>query len=119
MADWLYFVLIVLGMALATVLTRSAFLLLPIRWQPPPAALEALKYAPIAAIAAIVAPDLIAWRANNDSNTASAALNPKLIAAVFAALIHWKYRNMLLTIACGMAAFWALRYLLPLIPRLV
>jgi branched-subunit amino acid transport protein len=119
MADWLYFVLVVLGMALATVLTRSAFLLLPTRWQLPPAALEALKYAPIAAIAAIVLPDLIAWRPNTDSNIASAVFNPKLIAAVFAALIHWKYRNMLLTIACGMAAFWALRYLLPLIPRLV
>ncbi len=110
MADWLYFVLVVLGMAAATVLTRSAFLLLPTRWQLPLAALAALRYAPIAAIAAIIAPDLIAWRPAQTGFHLGDVLNPKFVAAALAAGIHWRFANMLLTIASGMAVFLGLRY---------
>jgi branched-subunit amino acid transport protein len=110
MADWFYFGWVVLGMISATVFTRSAFLLLPTRWQLSSGTLSALRYAPIAAIAAIVAPDLITWRPTNASFHVSDALNPKLIAALIAAGIHWRYTNMLLSIAVGMSAFWGLRY---------
>jgi branched-subunit amino acid transport protein len=108
--DWLYFVTVLVGMVCATVFTRSAFLLLPNRWQLSPAALAALRYAPIAAIAAIVAPDLITWRAGQGALHISDVLNYKLLAALIGALTHWRFANMLLSIAVGMAAFWALRF---------
>lgn len=114
MADWFYFGLVLLGMISATVFTRSAFLLLPNRWQLSSGTLAALRYAPIAAIAAIVAPDLITWRPTNASFHLSDMLNPKLIAAFIAAGIHWRYANMLLSIAVGMTAFWGLRYVVGL-----
>jgi branched-subunit amino acid transport protein len=110
MADWFYFGLVVLGMVGATVFTRSAFLLLPIRWQLSSGALVALRYAPIAAIAAIVAPDLITWRPTGASFQVTDVFNPKLISALIAAAVHWRHANMLLSIIVGMAAFWGLRY---------
>ncbi len=112
--DGLYFAVVLIGMVAATVLTRSAFLLLPTRWQLPPAVLSALRYAPIAAIAAIVAPDLIQWRAISVSVEPATLMTPKLLAALLAGLIHWRYANMLLTITAGMATFWLLRYVLSL-----
>ena len=121
--DWFYFSLVLIGMVAATVFTRSAFLLLPARLQLPPAVLAGLLYAPIAAIAAIIAPELIAWRwtvvgaapssAVQASALASAPfwLHPKLLAAAVASAVHWRFANMLLTIAVGMVAFWLLRSL--------
>jgi branched-subunit amino acid transport protein len=114
MADWFYFALVVLGMVGATVFTRSAFLLLPSRWQLSSGTLAALRYAPIAAIAAIVAPDLITWRPTSSGFFVTDVLNPKLIAALIAAVIHWRYANMLLSIAVGMSVFWGLRYVVSL-----
>jgi branched-subunit amino acid transport protein len=110
MADWFYFVWVVIGMASATVLTRSAFLLLPERWQLSARVLLALRYAPMAAIAAIITPDLINWRPMQSAFLLSEVLNPKLLAALMAAVAHWRYANMLLSMAVGMTAFWACRY---------
>ena len=112
--DWFYFTVVLVGLVCATLFTRSAFLLLPTRWQLPPSALAALKYAPIAAIAAIVVTDLIAWRPAQGGFQYSDVLNPKLIAALIGAWVHWRYANMLLSIAIGMGAFWGLRYALGL-----
>jgi branched-subunit amino acid transport protein len=108
--DWLYFGAVLLGLVAATVLPRSAFLLLPSRWQLPPAILEALRYAPIAAIAAIVVPDLMAWRPAQQGFTLTSVLSIKLMAAVLGAALHLRYANMLLTLAGGMSVFWLLRW---------
>jgi branched-subunit amino acid transport protein len=110
MADWFYFVWVVVGMASATVLTRSAFLLLPQRWQLSSRVLIALRYAPMAAIAAIITPDLITWRPMQSEFALNALFSPKLLAALMAAIVHWRFANMLLSMAVGMFAFWALRY---------
>lgn len=116
-SDWIYFLLVLMGLVCATLLPRCAFLLLPSRWQLPPAALEALRYAPLAAIAAIIAPDLIAWRSGGGAVAQTASVlgmasvfSVKSIAALFAAALHWRFANMLLTIAGGMAVFWLLRW---------
>ena len=109
MADWVHFGLIVFGMICATVFTRSAFLLLPTRWQLSQGTLAALRYAPMAAIAAIVVPDLISWRPAQAELQLTDVLSPKLISATIAAVVHWRYANMLLSIAVGMSVFWGLR----------
>jgi len=99
---WLTIVLL----ALATVLTRSSFFMLastrlPARLQ------QALRYAPAAALAAIVVPDLVL-----NGGTASASIdwtNPRLLAGTGAALFFLATRHLLGTIVVGMLLFTLLR----------
>ena len=95
-------------LALATVLTRSSFFMLastrmPARLQ------QALRYAPAAALAAIVLPDLVL----NGGATATAAAidwtNPRLLAGAGATLFFLATRHLLGTIVVGMALFTAIR----------
>jgi branched-subunit amino acid transport protein len=98
---WLSFVLI----GLATVLPRSSFIVLGSRVRLPPVVQRALRYAPAAALAAIVAPDVLVVSGE------FAPLNPKLagvIAAVAAALL---WRNPWLPFIAGMAVLLGLRSL--------
>lgn len=93
-------------LALATVLTRSSFFMLaatrmPARLQ------QALRYAPAAALAAIVLPDLV-W--NGGAATATIDwTNPRLLAGAGATLFFLATRHLLGTIVVGMALFTALR----------
>lgn len=57
-----------------------------------------LRFVPPAAFAALVSPELVGGAA------ARAPVNPRFVAAAVAALVAWKTRNVLLTIASGMAA---------------
>jgi len=98
---WLTIVLL----ALATVLTRSSFFLLastrmPARLQ------QALRYAPAAALAAIVLPDLVL---NGGAATAIDWANPRLLAGAGATLFFLATRHLLGTIVVGMALFTAIR----------
>lgn len=64
-----------------------------------------LRFVPIAALTALVWPDLL---------TAHGAISigePRLIAGVAAACVAWKTRNTLLTIAVGMLLLWAIQWL--------
>ena len=93
-------------LALATVLTRSSFFLLastrmPARLQ------QALRYAPAAALAAIVLPDLVL-----NGGVAATPIdwaNPRLLAGVGATLFFLSTRHLLGTIVVGMALFTAIR----------
>ena len=98
---WLIFVLI----GLATTLPRASFIVLGNRVQLPPVLQRALRYAPAAALAAIVAPDLLVVDGSVD------LINAKLgggIAAVGAALLS---RNPWLPFIVGMAVLHGLRQL--------
>ncbi len=98
---WLIFVLI----GLATTLPRASFIVLGNRVQLPPVLQRALRYAPAAALAAIVAPDLLVVNGSVD------VINAKLgggIAAVAAALLS---RNPWLPFVVGMAVLHGLRQL--------
>lgn len=98
---WVIFVLI----GLATTLPRASFIVLGNRVQLPPVLQRALRYAPAAALAAIVAPDLLVVNGSVD------VINAKLgggIAAVTAALLS---RNPWLPFVVGMAVLHGLRQL--------
>lgn len=98
---WVIFVLI----GLATTLPRASFIVLGNRVQLPPVLQRALRYAPAAALAAIVAPDLLVVNGSVD------VINAKLgggIAAVAAALLS---RNPWLPFVVGMAVLHGLRQL--------
>ena len=92
----------ILGAAVLTYATRFAGLGLGKR-QPPPVAKRFLGYVPIAAFAAIIAPDL----AVGGSETAS-----RLIGATIAAVAVYRFGKLWACIAAGMAVYWLVRWLM-------
>jgi branched-subunit amino acid transport protein len=95
----------IVGLALVTVLTRS-LLLLPREEVPMPAWVKrALKYAPLAALVAIVVPEVLLTRGVLIATLADARL---IGAAVGLAYYFWK-RGILGTIVTGMLVFLPLR----------
>ncbi|MCK6388052.1 MAG: AzlD domain-containing protein [Zoogloea sp.] len=96
---WLTFILI----GLATLLPRSSFIVLGQRASLPEAVQKALRYAPAAALAAIVVPDVVLV------NGAPDVFNPKLGAAIAAVLAVSLSRNPWLPFIAGMAVLWGLR----------
>lgn len=95
---------------LATLVSRCLVFLFADRLRLPPLAQHALRYAPAAAMAAIVLPDLL---------TAPGGLpdpswhNPKLMAGLAAAAFYLLTRHMLGMIAVGMLLFGLLRVVFP------
>lgn len=93
-------------LALATVLTRSSFFMLA-STRMPARVQQALRYAPAAALAAIVLPDLVL-----NGGGAGAAIdwtNPRLLAGAGATLFFLATRHLLGTIVVGMVLFTAIR----------
>ncbi len=98
-------VITILGLALITVLTRG-FFLLPEREVPIPAWLrEALRHAPLAALVAVVVPEIVMTQ----GRLISTWQDPRLFAAAAGALWFWRQRGILGTIVCGTAVLLALR----------
>ena len=68
--------------------------------------LKALRFVPITVLPAIILPELFLR-----NNTLALSLqNPRWIAGILAAIVAWRTRNVLLTIAVGMVALWALEF---------
>lgn len=101
---WLTIILL----TVATIVTRSSFFLLGHAVKLPPKVQHALRYAPAAALAAIVAPDLV--MANGALQLTWA--NPKLLAGIGAAAFFLTTRHLLGTIIVGMALYSLLRVML-------
>ena len=95
----------ILGLALATLLTRS-FFLLPDRELPLPAWLrQGLRYAPLAALAAVVAPEIVLTQGHLIATWRDARV---YAVAVGMAYFVWR-RGILGTIVAGTAVMLALR----------
>lgn len=95
-------------MFVATVVTRSSFFMLGDAVKLPGWARHALRYAPAAALAATIAPDLL-MMPDASGNLVVTLMNPKLIAGAGAAAFFIIKRHMLGTIMVGMALFTILR----------
>ena len=95
----IWIVMIVVG--LLTFLIRLSFILLLERWEPPQVVRSALRYVPVAALTAIIVPELLVVNESLDFSLG----NARLIAGVIAALVAWRSKNALWTIAAGMAVF--------------
>jgi len=91
---------LIAGMAVVAFLARAVFILPGSHLRLPPTAERVLRYAPAAALVAIIVPDLAyahgVWAVSID--------NPRLIGGVAAFAIAAATRSILLTIACGMVA---------------
>jgi branched-subunit amino acid transport protein len=95
-------------LTIATVLTRSSFFILGNAVKLPPRVQHALRYAPAAALAAVVIPDLV----STGGAVSLSVMNPKLLAGVGASIFFIATRRLLETIIAGMALFTVLRLVL-------
>ena len=86
--------------------TRLSFIALFARREMPPLLARALRHVPAAMLTAIVVPAIV-FAAPGE--LALGAGNVKLIAALIAGVVAWRWRNTLLTIAVGMGALWLLQ----------
>ncbi|HEY8100402.1 MAG TPA: AzlD domain-containing protein [Burkholderiaceae bacterium] len=97
---WITFLLI----GLATTLPRGSFILLGARITLPELVKRALRYAPAAALAAIVVPNVVVVAGSVQP------FNPKLAAAVVAVIVALRWRNPWLPFIAGMAVLEGLRW---------
>jgi branched-subunit amino acid transport protein len=104
----LYLVLVIGGLTLVTLLTRSLFLLFGDQVTLPPRIRHGLRYAPACALAALIAQQLV----RSDPQLDISILNPRLDAALIAVAVMLWSRSMLAAMGAGMAAFTLLRALL-------
>jgi len=92
---------VIVGLAGVTVLTRSFFFLSSKPWHLPGWAQRGLQYAPIAALSAVVIPEIVMVQGHLINSWQDARL---FAAAAGTAVYFWR-RDVLLTIALGMAVY--------------
>lgn len=92
---------VILGLAGITVLTRCFFFILDRPWSLPSWAHRALHYAPVAALAGVVVPEVVMSNGHLVTTWQDARL---FAAAAGAALFFWR-RSVLLTLVGGMAVY--------------
>jgi len=97
----------ILGIGATGILTRCSFLLFGERLVLPPSIERALRLSPAAALAATVAPSVLMV----DSGVVGAIENPRFAAAIVAALVMLATRQMLWSMAAGVAVYTAIRLL--------
>lgn len=107
MNEWYVWGAIVL-MTVSTVITRSGFFLFGHAVKLPPRLKHALSYAPAAAMAAIIFPDLVTTGGAVEISLA----NPKLLAGIGVGAFFLATRHLLGTIVAGMSLFTLLRWFL-------
>jgi branched-subunit amino acid transport protein len=96
---------VILGLAVVTVLARSFFFISSQSWQLPNWAQRGLQYAPIAALSAVVIPEVITVQGELVSTWQDA----RLYAAVVGVAAYFSRRDVLITILAGMAVYLPLR----------
>lgn len=95
----------VAGLAVTTVVTRGFFLFTPTSFVLPRLVQRALKYAPTAAIVAVITPDILMQGGQVDLSWHNKALIATIVAS---AVFVWR-QSLLLMIAVGMLVYTALR----------
>ena len=99
----------ILGMAVITVVTRGFFLLSEREWPLPAWLIGGLRYAPLAALAAIIAPEVLV----TDGTLVDQWMDPRLLAVVAGTAYFWWQRGILGTIVIGTGVMLAVRLGLP------
>lgn len=97
--------LLLFAMGAVTYATRISMIALLGRVEIPRAVRRALKYVPPTVLSAIIAPALLRPSGPFDLSLS----NARLLAGIFATLVAWRTRNVMLTIAAGMGVMWLLR----------
>jgi branched-subunit amino acid transport protein len=96
------------GLACVTVIARSFFFISSKPWSLPHWAQRGLQYAPIAALSAVVLPEVVMSQGHLVSSLADA----RIFGALAGALAYWWRRDVLVTIVVGMAVYLPLHLIL-------
>ena len=104
----LHTVAVIVGLALVTVLARGFFLFSNKPWSMPHWVQRGLQYAPIAALSAVVVPEVITSQGHLVATWQDARL---FSAAAGAAAYFWR-KDVLITIVVGMAVYLPLHLVL-------
>lgn len=99
----LWTTIIIIGVG--TYALRLSFIFLLGRLEFPPKAQRALRFVPAAVLAALVLPALVRPQDAIDLSPG----NLHLLAGIVAALVAWRTRSMVATLATGMVALWILQ----------
>jgi len=94
----------IIGLTVVTVVTRGFFLLPQRKLSLPPRALQALRYAPLAALVAVIAPEILI----RDAAFVATWQDARLFAVLAASAYFWWRRGILGTIVGGTAVLLAL-----------
>lgn len=100
MTDW-WTVLTILGLAVVTVITRSFFFISSKPWTLPAWAQRGLHYAPIAALSAVIVPEIVMTQGQFIASWQDARVFAALAGAAW---FFWR-RGVLGTIVAGMAVY--------------
>ena len=92
---------VIVGLAAVTVLTRSFFFILDKPWTLPGWAHKALHYAPVAALAGVVVPEVVMTQGHLTTTWQDA----RLFAALAGGLLFFWRRSVLFTLLGGMAVY--------------
>jgi branched-subunit amino acid transport protein len=95
------------GMGLITFIYRFSFIFFLERIRLPEWLSQALRYVPVAALTAIIVPELLVHSGQLDLTWR----NERLLAGVVAMLVAWYTKNTLLTIGLGMICLYGLQWL--------
>ncbi len=98
----------ILLLALCSLLTRAGYFLFGDHLPLTPAVRHALRFAPVAALVAIIIPEL--FPLSGSYYTTEAII--KIVSAALAVLLFMRTRNALHLMLGGMVCFWVLRALL-------
>ena len=103
-AGW-YAVIGIAGLAVVTVVTRGFFLIAERELTLPPWAMQGLKYAPLAALVAVIAPEIVL----TDGALIATWADARIYAVLAGTLYFWWRRGILGTIVSGTAVLLALK----------
>ena len=92
---------IILGLAGVTLLTRCFFFILDRPWSLPAWAHRALHYAPVAALAGVVLPEIVM----TNGQLVATPFDARLFAALAGAAIYFWRKSVLYTLLGGMAVY--------------
>ena len=96
------------GLACVTVIARSFFFISSKPWSLPHWAQRGLQYAPIAALSAVVLPEVVM----SQGHLAPTLADARIFGALVGALAYWWRRDVLVTIVAGMAVYLPLHLML-------
>ena len=99
--------LVIIGMGIITYGIRLSMIVLLEKVEIPNRLKQALRFVPPAVLSAIIFPELLQPGGHLDVSLG----NDRLLAGLLAMIVAWRTKNVLWTIAIGMAALWLLQSL--------
>ena len=100
---------VIIAVGALNYLSRLSFIAVFARVEMSPQVARALRFVPAAMLTAIVVPAIVFAA---PGTLAFSYANPKLVAALAAALVAWRTDNAMATMAIGMLALWVAKWLL-------